>query len=524
MNQNKMFGLLTCFYTWNILFSVAGGANDDNGYDDYNGYMYDDYSGNDDHNKQTEPSNGIKNSTITQIQSKPCLNCSSHQDCVDGKCLPKCPDGFTGNSCNVRCFERCLSCRRDDPDLCLACKIGWYGYEKKVEGIIEVYNCNSQCPNNCANNTCERRLGHCDSDPGCKSSFHGLKCEKKCSEHCNDGVCARITEECLHGCNGGYRGRKCQCPPSHLCQRCSLDLNKCVKCINGLWGDRCLQSCSPLCLNQTCSTTDGTCVYGCRNKMYGPMCLNDCPSTCDVQTDRPTCYTTDGSCIQGCLDGYYGRLCEHKCVGCVNNTCAQETGACVEGCIFGFLLENKTCKAPPPSSVKTQPSPIEEKIEIHVGAGTGGAALLIIVVVVVVLKRKRIFRRRRTPKDKNETAVTNVTYTDHADDENLYDQIPENPEINEYSYIASNQLGDRCSTKYSFSSPIYNHDGTNTEREATSATGSSADYLTPLSRGATCTTGSSVDYLTPLSKGVAGNQRNTSNVQSGMDDEVQSYC
>ncbi|WAR28008.1 hypothetical protein MAR_013712 [Mya arenaria] len=37
--------------------------------------------------------------------------------------------------------------------------------------------------------------------------------------------------------------------------------------------------------------------------------------------------------------------------------------------------------APPPSSVKTQPSPIQEKIEIHVGAGTGGAALLIIVVV-----------------------------------------------------------------------------------------------------------------------------------------------
>ena len=46
--------------------------------------------------------------------------------------------------------------------------------------------------------------------PECADGYFGVKCKQRCSPHCGgDGLCDKVTGQCLTGCHSGYYGNKC---------------------------------------------------------------------------------------------------------------------------------------------------------------------------------------------------------------------------------------------------------------------------------------------------------------------------
>ena len=47
--------------------------------------------------------------------------------------------------------------------------------------------------------------------PECEDGFYGYLCKQRCSPHCGgDGLCDKVTGQCLSGCHSGFQGKKCR--------------------------------------------------------------------------------------------------------------------------------------------------------------------------------------------------------------------------------------------------------------------------------------------------------------------------
>ncbi|KAL4234480.1 transmembrane receptor protein tyrosine kinase [Mactra antiquata] len=118
---------------------------------------------------------------------------------------------------------------------------------------------------------------------------------------------------------------------------CELELYG--ECSDNKWGTSCQNDCGA-CRQGTCDV-----VSGCDRGTYGYNCNSICPVNC-----QNSCSTTIGLCIDGCKPGYFGDKCEQECnsgtyghncnticpVNC-KNSCNKISGKCIDGCEPGYL-------------------------------------------------------------------------------------------------------------------------------------------------------------------------------------------
>lgn len=112
-------------------------------------------------------------------------------------------------------------------------------------------------------------------------------------------------------------------------------------CESAHYGPNCSMECSVNCLNNTCNSSNGSCMYGYQEGFYGEECGRDSDS-CFTQCDRKT-----GQCIGECPEGRFGEFCNKTCSEDCKNNCNKTTGSCEEGCVLGNFGDfcNKTCDA-----------------------------------------------------------------------------------------------------------------------------------------------------------------------------------
>ncbi|XP_062568546.1 multiple epidermal growth factor-like domains protein 10 isoform X2 [Saccostrea cucullata] len=119
------------------------------------------------------------------------------------------------------------------------------------------------------------------------------------------------------------------------------------------YGENCT-SCPLKCMNQECDAFDGSCKYGCSNKLLKSpdcmVCVNEfyglnCTEKCGHCKSGTYCNKLTGICEEGCEDhwegstcnvcknGFYGDNCTKTCGHCKPGTyCHKVTGICQEGC------------------------------------------------------------------------------------------------------------------------------------------------------------------------------------------------
>ncbi|CAG2196371.1 unnamed protein product [Mytilus edulis] len=149
---------------------------------------------------------------------------------------------------------------------------------------------------------------------------------------------------------------------------CYVAINGCPK---GFWGSNCEQKCSTNCIERHCNPTNGSCVWGCKERRTGNYCSKyniayDSLVRQSPSGSQPANLTTDGnfgSCskIQGptvmfqidlakqcivtgvhitigaCDGGFYGNNCLKICSSfCMYQPCDHGTGECHGGCVRGL--------------------------------------------------------------------------------------------------------------------------------------------------------------------------------------------
>ncbi|XP_062603358.1 receptor-type tyrosine-protein phosphatase kappa-like isoform X3 [Saccostrea cucullata] len=119
------------------------------------------------------------------------------------------------------------------------------------------------------------------------------------------------------------------------------------------YGQNC-RPCPSKCLNQECDAFDGSCIYGCSDKLFEPPdCMfcrdgfygNNCEGTCGKCNNNAVCNKITGICPDGChyqwngslcnvcQSSFYGGNCTKTCGHCKPGTyCHNVTGLCMEGC------------------------------------------------------------------------------------------------------------------------------------------------------------------------------------------------
>ncbi|BFZ21379.1 hypothetical protein BsWGS_24417 [Bradybaena similaris] len=288
---------------------------------------------------------------------------------VDGACLQGCQAGYTGSLCDQKCIggtyghdcswlcpQSCETGNMSQP-VCdpihgtclLGCQAGYLG--SMCDAICEkgIYGpgCTQWCPKHCkvkgmddaichhTNGTCLQGCQTGYMGPMCNKSCdpgtYGEDCRSSCSQFCvkwdNGGsVCDQVDGRCLHGCQAGYQGPKCD----ELCEK-------------GIYGPGCTQWCPKQCKvkgmdDAICHHTNGTCLQGCQTGYMGPMCNKscdpgtygeDCRSSCSqfcVNGDNggSVCDQVDGRCLHGCQAGYQGPKCDERCArGTYGEACSS---------------------------------------------------------------------------------------------------------------------------------------------------------------------------------------------------------
>ncbi|XP_048255595.1 cell death abnormality protein 1-like [Haliotis rufescens] len=283
----------------------------------------------------------------------PCSNCFNGScEQSSGHCERGCSPGYHGVKCDQLCGQHCKDSVCDQTSgLCIECKDTWYGA-----------NCTKECSSSCSNSHCvtdstgspECTHGCVDGKKGsycqkqcpdqcynctdgncmvCKDGFHGDDCRETCPANCEHG-CQKDTGLCT-SCKVGFFGTQCQSSCIFRCQAsdsgdqfCSFSDGACLNgCIDTVYGTRCDQNCSDTCRDQTCNDKDGICTSGCMDGWKGPKCKTTCPSNCKSCTDI--------SCTE-CNPSWFGDNCRRECPNCAEGNCIRRSGVCQEGCLPGF--------------------------------------------------------------------------------------------------------------------------------------------------------------------------------------------
>ncbi|XP_048246404.1 multiple epidermal growth factor-like domains protein 10 [Haliotis rufescens] len=269
-------------------------------------------------------------------------------------CIHGCNPGLQGTSCNIPCEHQrqCTECKGGCYDG--YCQIGSACVSRCVDSYygLDCKNCSDQCQS-CNRSTgmceqchspytgpncempCENCKGTCKAgcEGGCNPGFYGHWCDKVCSENCRAGLdatfvlecdrnvsntciidCDKKTGHCIHGCNPGFYGQRCE-------KVCS---ENCLPDPNGTLSSACDRNVSNNCTPE-CDKTTGYCIRGCNLGWHGTNCSSRCNSKCA----NLSC-TESGACLDGCAPGYAGTDC--SCYeNCIKHICHSENGTCVKG-------------------------------------------------------------------------------------------------------------------------------------------------------------------------------------------------
>ncbi|XP_053386742.1 multiple epidermal growth factor-like domains protein 6 [Mercenaria mercenaria] len=415
-----------------------------------------------------------------------CSNCKYGTKCRqhDGYCEEDCADGLYDTMCDKTCLKECKTCARSSHFKCSSCIHGKYG-RRSING--EAYlTCKLDCSTTCLNNSCNEENGRCLH--GCFQGLWGAKCDSLCPTNCKNGKCFDNDGACSEGCKEGYFGRKCSLRCNHndsYCSECLADDNgqyegcvMCTKgyyptngltdqlkhkrcgpcspncsrnecnttngfclhgCINGLWGRKCEKSCDRNCLG--CSQTNGDCLK-CTDGRYGIKCLENCSTNCGRRNGVPVCSQNDGQCLNDCSKNTsYGTYCENECnKNCLIGECQWKTGHCILGCINGFHgticdmpcsknCVNNTCnRLGGDCSVGcrlgfegTTCTRVTGRIGTGVFIGTGSALVVILIGIITTVICIKFHKRSRTkPSLEMRERHRNIN-VDHVEVENRDD-------------------------------------------------------------------------------------------------------
>uniref|UniRef100_A0A8W8NWQ2 EGF-like domain-containing protein n=1 Tax=Magallana gigas TaxID=29159 RepID=A0A8W8NWQ2_MAGGI len=228
-------------------------------------------------------------------------------------------------------------------------------------------NCDTPCPTNCKDNTCQIENGACSlCKPGwtgldcklkCRIGWYGMNCTKQCVGHCKDGAaCNHVAGNCDRGCAAGWKGGLCG-----------------EECNDGGYGYNCVHNCSGHCLNNSpCNKQTGLCDRGC-NPGY-----------------------TNSNCSKECMLSY-GDNCQYICdVHCINQTCDRINGSCLYDC-----KEEANCVTDNVKHISSVSS--SNNLPITVGIVMSTCILVIIGVVITIL-----VLRQRSSRTMSNTSVHRV--------------------------------------------------------------------------------------------------------------------
>ncbi|XP_062607703.1 protein draper-like isoform X2 [Saccostrea cucullata] len=380
-------------------------------------------------------------------------SCSVNFCYRNGNCY-KCKANYTGNNCETRLCPNCYQqvCAQDTGICIRGCIGGYYGNY-----------CSKPCSDRCNPQICDSSTGDCTYN--CTNGYYGPKCETPCSTNCSKTSCRKVDGACVNGCQNGYYGLQCR----HLCSLqckntvCGISNGYCVAgCIEGFYGDFCSLSCSSNCVNRRCNQSNGFCVEGCLPNRRGNTCANKCNEsieTCDCLNGKfgekclddcspgctSSCERIMGNCTckegwQGyrcneCRQDFYGSDCSKKCSSnCLDGHCHAENGSCLGGCKSGFFGEQCTLGF---STIKE----IQEgdgisktsSIIISVISTLFGLTLICTGVKIVLNKRKRRNRRRE-----NDQAISMPACSANSVQEpQCYEQIIDSNNDHPYTEINS---------------------------------------------------------------------------------------
>lgn len=200
-----------------------------------------------------------------------CGRCGGNGSCniKTGDCH-LCSVGYFGNSCNKKCNEFCDSSKPCNKitGKCQDCRPGRYGEY-----------CTELCSRTCENLTCfsnQSCVYGCEN--GFFGSYCDSPCSAAVPS-CNQCKLVNNVPVCQRCADPFYLdGSSCFGCPDY-CLSCTSSL-KCLECKNKrFYGDTCNITCNKDCLNRTCAIS-GQCVHGCDDGKYGSKCDQDCPSGC----------------------------------------------------------------------------------------------------------------------------------------------------------------------------------------------------------------------------------------------------
>ena len=147
-------------------------------------------------------------------------------DCIDGY--------YKKNDKCEKCPPNCNTC--SDENKCISCIDNYYGEEK----------CEKKCSSHCEGKTCEIKNGNCN----CDSKYFGEKCDNECIG-CSENGCEDKEGICNdHYClDNYYDPRKCNKKCSENCQneKCDTFTGECISCPENRWGKLCEKTCSNEC-------------------------------------------------------------------------------------------------------------------------------------------------------------------------------------------------------------------------------------------------------------------------------------
>ncbi len=260
----------------------------------------------------------------TESCDSKCLNniCYKNGTCVN------CPEGKSGDLCELNCEPNCKACNKIDYKKCLKC----------IDNYYLLNNVCQLCNEGCKDGKCGEG-GVCE----CKEGFYGSTCENKCSNcpegGCNkNGSCINEIADCK---DSNYFGLFCNESCSAECDTCNRK-GECHYCKNkSKFGLKCDKDCSNcpggICdMNGLCNDTQ----KDCSNPLYfGDYCNKTCNS------DKKNCKEChrDGICISCSNDQYFGNDCNESCDKCFNGTCYINGTCTIQGkCAKGFYY-GKSC-------------------------------------------------------------------------------------------------------------------------------------------------------------------------------------